>query len=175
MRGVVVSLFKQPVPSSQDSLLPILTPLDQPYFPETFSRDSYRSLLQSQNQQNGTHLSQRKKLPPKSTQNLSQVNINGRTFTQHIMQNINKRIYEDTRDPRESLMKFSRSKEGEISWVSDAYKKTQPREIYDNRGVLEAEVEFYERKKGRCVRCGLKFCTCKRSALSLEVEKMKKK
>jgi len=84
------------------------------------------------------------------------------------MTNLHKKIY-DEGDARDILLKFA-DKPGE--WVDSAYKKTQPKPIFDYSGPHEDEVKYYEQTKRKiCHGCGLKFCICKKSIFQLPVPK----
>jgi WD repeat-containing protein 70 len=162
--GIVNSIYKKAKIKEVDDFeyaKPIITPLVLPLFDETnFNRNTYMEKIQD-----NLGPSPKAELP---VQGPGSKFARPPSVTQHIMTNLHKKIY-DEGDAREILLKFA-DKPGE--WVDSAYKKTQPKPIFDYSGPHEDEVKYYEQTKRKiCHGCGLKFCICKKSIFQLPVPK----
>jgi WD40 repeat protein len=162
--GIVNTIYKKAKIKEIDDFeyaKPIITPLVLPLFDETnFNRNTYMEKIQD-----NLGPSPKAELP---IQGPGSKFARPPSVTQHIMTNLHKKIY-DEGDARDILLKFA-DKPGE--WVDSAYKKTQPKPIFDYSGPHEDEVKYYEQTKRKiCHGCGLKFCICKKSIFQLPVPK----
>ncbi len=162
--GIVNSIYKKAKTREVDDIeyaKPIITPLVLPLFDEVnFNRKTY---LEKINPEEGP--AHKAELP---SQGPGSKFARPPSVTAYIMTNLHKKIY-DEGDARDVLLKFA-DKPGE--WVNSAYKKTQPRPVFDYTGPLEDEVKYYEQtKRKRCHGCGLKFCTCKKTIFQLPIPK----
>jgi WD40 repeat protein len=165
--GIVNSIYKKGKTREVDDFQyakPIITPLVLPLFDETnFDRSTYLEKIKPDD--GPAHKAELPLQGPGSKY------ARPPSVTQHIMTNLHKNIYEEG-DAREALLKFA-EKDNKGQWVDSAYKKTQPKPIFDYTGPLEDEVKYYEQvKKKRCHGCGLKFCTCKKNIFQLPIPKL---
>lgn len=165
--GIVNSIYKKAKTREVDDFeyaKPIITPLVLPIFDETnFDRKTYLEMIKPE--EGPAHKAELPLQGPGSKM------ARPTSVTQHIMTNLHRKIYEEG-DAREVLLKFA-DKDSQGEWVDSAYRKTQPKPVFDTSGVIEDEVKYYEQvKKKRCHGCGLKFCTCKKSIFQLPIPKV---
>jgi len=59
------------------------------------------------------------------------------------------------------LLRYAKEAEENPLWVTPAYKKTQPKPIFDTDEIKREDLKFLESTKiEKCKHCGLKFCVC---------------
>lgn len=165
--GIVNSIYKKAKTKEVDDFnyaQPIITPLVLPLFDElNFDRSTLLEKLQGE--EGPSYKTDLPEQGPGSKYSRPP------SVTQYIMQNVHKTLYKEG-DARETLLKF-RPKDTPGEWVDSAYKKTQPKPVFDYTGPLEDEAIYYEEKKGKkCPGCGLKFCTCKKTIFQLPIPKI---
>jgi WD40 repeat protein len=163
--GIVNTIYKKAKTREIDDFqyaMPVITPLVLPLFDETnFSRQTYLEKIKDE-----TIPSHKAELP---VQGAGSKFCRPPSVTQYIMNSVHKTLYKEG-DARDMLLKFRSGNKGE--WVDSAYKKTQPKPVFDHIGPLEPEVLYYEQKRGKkCPACGLKFCSCAKNIFTLPIPK----
>ena len=150
-RGALNCIVKEPRKHQPDDIQygnPIFAPHALPQFKQTY--ESATKKLRKEEEEK------------KENQGKKYVLGSSNTYQQYVMKMINKNTQRDE-DPREALMKYKELAEKEAFWVTPAYKKTQPKAIY-NYEALKDEEEGAETII--CPKCGLKFCVCKKDPMA---------
>lgn len=82
------------------------------------------------------------------------------TVTQYIIRSINEQARPED-DPREQLLSYDAEARKNPEWVAPAYKKTQPKPLFDYTRETVEELEYLSKNPAqKCKSCGKKFCTC---------------
>ncbi|PVU96186.1 hypothetical protein BB561_001357 [Smittium simulii] len=116
----------------------IITPNTLPLFKESTSRSSKRRMEKIRKDPIASH---RPELPVRGQ---GRGGVIGTSETQYIMRSIIKDTTRD-QDPREALLKHAAAAEESPYWVAPAYKKNQPKSIFNEKG-MEDEPELKRRK-----------------------------
>jgi WD repeat-containing protein 70 len=88
--------------------------------------------------------SRRPDLPITSGQG-GRVASSGGTLSSYVIRNLglSKRV-DDDQDPREAILKYAKEAEENPIWIAPAYKKTQPKPIFNNEGTSQDTAETGE-------------------------------
>ncbi|CEG71549.1 hypothetical protein RMATCC62417_07265 [Rhizopus microsporus] len=113
---------------------PIITPHALPMFKEDEARTSNRKKAKLRNDPKASH---RPDLPVSGPGKGGRVNMNQQ---QAVIKSFAKDTTRDE-DPREALLKYANVAENDPVWVSNVYKKTQPKPIFAEDGEEEEEEE----------------------------------
>jgi len=81
--------------------------------------------------------SRRPDLPITSGQG-GRVASSGGTLSSYVIRNLglSKRV-DDDQDPREAILKYAKEAEENPIWIAPAYKKTQPKPIFNTEGMTQ--------------------------------------
>lgn len=87
------------------------------------------------------------------------------TVTQYILRSIHAKARPED-DPREAILSYNPQADKNRDYVDSAYKKTQPKPIFDlNNETFEVKEYLDKNQAQKCKSCGLKFCTCAKRRL----------
>ncbi|KAK9728598.1 hypothetical protein K7432_000946 [Basidiobolus ranarum] len=135
-RGAKLCVVKEPKARAVDDYevnRPILTPHALPLFKDDEPRTNKRK---REKLRKDPVASRRPDLPVKGPGRGGKVGVN---LTQHIMRDIIKDTSREE-DPREAFLKHAKDAEDDPYWVAPAYKKFQPKPVFDENDYEEDEM-----------------------------------
>lgn len=139
MRGAklcIVKAYRKKKQTEVSGSIQIITPHALPMF----RQEKSRSLRKQQEKDRLDPLkSRRPELPITSGQG-GRVVSSGGTLSSYVIRNLglSKRV-DDDQDPREAILKFAKEAEENPFWITPAYKKTQPKPVFNTE---DTEKEF---------------------------------
>ncbi len=140
MRGAklcVVKTYRRKNHEMTSGSVQVITPHALPMFRQEKSRSLRK---QMEKDRMDPVKSRRPDLPITSHGQGGRVASSGGTLSSYVIRNLglSKRV-DDDQDPREAILKYAKEAEENPYWIAPAYKKTQPKPIFENAEKEEGE------------------------------------